>query len=340
MNARPARRLASRPLLLLSLSALILVCVACGGGGGSGGFEDGVTASYMIQPEASEVEVISTRLNASETPATLAATAAPTSERRVIVTTHLNILVEDPVKSEAEVQGWVREAGGFVSRTETQRRGVRDAVQMILRVPMGAHDALNDRLDGLGKRQSKTLDSEDVTEEWLDLAARLRAQKALEERLLGFLGKAKDTDDLLKIESELTRVRTAIERIEGRQRFLADRTAYCTIHLTLSMEPEVVAAAEAPTFQARVSDTWSSSLGGLLSFGQNVTLAAIMLGPWLPLLFVGTFLLRRALRSNTRARPTRSARTLSRPTTPVVEPLTTETPSADDTDAASPPEER
>lgn len=344
MTARPARRWTSRPFLVSSLSGLLLLCLACGGGGGGGAdFLESRTASYAIAAEAStgsDVGSFSSDLATAEAPATLAAAAGPNTERRVVVTTRLNILVQDPVKAEAEVQGWVREAGGFVSRTETERHGVRDGVWMILRVPMGAHDALSERLTGLGKRQSKTLDSEDVTEEWLDLEARLRAQKALEERLIGFLGKAQDTDDLLKVESELTRVRTTIERIEGRQRFLADRTAYCTIHLTLSMEPEVVAAAEAPTFTTRVSDTWSSSVSGLVSFGQNVVLAAIMLGPWLPLLFVGTFLFRRALRSNRRARPTRSARRLPRTTTTDAEPLTPEALSADESEAASPPEER
>jgi len=80
----------------------------------------------------------------------------------------------------------------------------------------------------------------DVTEEYIDLEARLRNLRRQEERLLEILDRAESVKDVLEVERELGRVRGEIERLEGRLRYLSNRVEFATITVEL-LEPEPIA---------------------------------------------------------------------------------------------------
>ena len=72
------------------------------------------------------------------------------------------------------------------------------------------------QVEGLGKILDKQVNTEDVTEEFVDSSARVRNLKSAELRLLDHLTKTGKLSDTLLIEKELTRVRQEVEQIEGR----------------------------------------------------------------------------------------------------------------------------
>jgi len=74
-----------------------------------------------------------------------------------------------------------------------------------------------------------------VTEEYIDLEARLRTQKALEAQLLDIMKQAHQVSDAITVERELANVRTEVEKIEGRRRFLENQTSLSTINVTLQL---------------------------------------------------------------------------------------------------------
>ncbi|MEE8114793.1 MAG: DUF4349 domain-containing protein, partial [Nitrososphaerales archaeon] len=76
--------------------------------------------------------------------------------------------------------------------------------------------------------------SDDVTEEYVDLQARLTNLDRQEARLQEILGLARNVDEVLKIENELERVRGEIERLTGRINYLESNVAMSTISVNLN----------------------------------------------------------------------------------------------------------
>ena len=82
-----------------------------------------------------------------------------------------------------------------------------------------------------------------MTEEYIDLEARIRTKKALEAQFLEIMKQARKISDAMEVQTQLAEVRTEIERLEGRRRFLENQSALSTINITLHTPTPVVAAA-------------------------------------------------------------------------------------------------
>lgn len=153
--------------------------------------------------------------------------------RKVIYRASVSVqvaMVEDAV---TEVRRIAESLGGFVeqlsSSGETQSRKANIAV----RVPQGEFFTALERIEALGKVQDRNVGSEDVSEEFIDLDARLKSSLRKEQSLLSLLNKANTVNDILTIERELFRVRSEIERFQGQLNFLERRVALATINIQL-----------------------------------------------------------------------------------------------------------
>ncbi len=108
------------------------------------------------------------------------------------------------------------------------------SAELTLRVPSDRyHDALA-RFQQLGQVENLRERAQDVTEEFVDLEARLRNLKRSEEQLLALLKRTGRVSDLLQVERELAQRRSEIERLEGRLRLLTHQVAFSTLHVTLT----------------------------------------------------------------------------------------------------------
>ena len=86
-------------------------------------------------------------------------------------------------------------------------------------------------LGQLGTIKSRTLSTEDVTDQLLDLETRLRNLLLLRERYQSLLNQAKDVKDILEIEKELNRIQTEIEQLEGKLKVLKQRVAMASLQI-------------------------------------------------------------------------------------------------------------
>jgi len=103
-----------------------------------------------------------------------------------------------------------------------------------VRIPSENFDAfLNEATQGVEKFESKEINVKDVTEEFLDVQARLKTKKELETRYLELLKKANSVSDMLEIERQIAQLRSEIESIEGRLNYLKNRVSFSTLTLTL-----------------------------------------------------------------------------------------------------------
>lgn len=102
-----------------------------------------------------------------------------------------------------------------------------------MRVPSERyHEALS-KLQQLGKVDNLSEQIQDVTEEFIDLEARLRNLKRSEQHLLELLKRSGKVSELLQVEKEIAQRRSEIERLEVRLRYLTHQTTFSIIHVTL-----------------------------------------------------------------------------------------------------------
>ncbi|MBV8858637.1 MAG: DUF4349 domain-containing protein [Acidobacteria bacterium] len=165
--------------------------------------------------------------------------AAP-AERKIIRNATLTLEVEKPAQAMQRVASIAESRGGFVvtsdSRQQTGSKGERayEIITVEMRVPAAQFDAtLADIRAAGGSVTAQKITGKDVTEEYIDLEARLRTQRALEDQLMQIMKRADAVDDAIKVQSELTKVRTEIEQVEGRRRFLENQASLSTITVTL-----------------------------------------------------------------------------------------------------------
>jgi hypothetical protein len=236
------------------------------------------------------------------TPLTGAQQPRADARRQVIYKAELSVEVRSPSDAQAKLSALAEREGGFVaSAARADVEGRPSDVTLVLRVPAARFHPVLAEIRRLGDgKQAERIDSEDVTDEVVDLEARLRSSTRLEEQLLELLKTATTVDAALHVHKELANVRTEIERIQGRKQRLEREVALATIRVTLTAPP--VQSVSLARIGASVSDAGSDAL--LVASGIVVAVirltgvlvpVALMLG--LPLLVAALYLKRRANRA-------------------------------------------
>jgi hypothetical protein len=163
--------------------------------------------------------------------------------RLIIRSGQASIEVDSLEPAITELRRIAQRAGGFVAdaSVQTGRNQLRSAT-LQLKVPASRFDDLTDWLEPLGKLQFVNVGAQDVSEEYVDLTARVANGHRLEERLVELLRtRTGKLSDVLSVERELARVREEIERMEGRMRFLKANAQLSTLSVSL-YEPQPVLA--------------------------------------------------------------------------------------------------
>lgn len=158
--------------------------------------------------------------------------------RRVVRTGHVHLEVEAFDDSARRLLTIAEEAGGFVAESSFSQGADTPRGTFTLRVPAARFADVMRQVEALGTVQRRQVSGQDVTEEYVDLEARIRNLERQEARLLSFMERATKIPDLMAIESEVARVRGEIERLTGRVRFLANRVDLATIQAEVAQKPK------------------------------------------------------------------------------------------------------
>ncbi len=189
----------------------------------------------------------------------------------------------------------------------------------MIRIPVDSYERFTEDAVRLGELQSRRLESQDVTEEFFDLDARIKNKKVEEARLLKHLeASTGNLKDILEVERELSRVREEVERIQGRLQLLANLTALTTVTLSV-YERRAYIPPESPTYATRMSRRFFGSARSLALFLGNVLLNVVSVIPWLPVWVVvlgaGWLIYRRFVKPNLNRRILISASDVQGPST-------------------------
>jgi uncharacterized protein DUF4349 len=203
--------------------------------------------------------------------------------RKIIYDADVELTVENFSEAEKELLALVQSYKGYVALADSHGApGVSRAGTWKVRVPIDRFDAFLEAVVKLGELRRRQIKSQDVTEEYYDLEARIKNKKVEETRLLKHLeestGKLKD---ILDVERELSRVREEIERQQGRLQLLANLTSLTTVTINL-YELGHYQPAEAPSFGTSITRTFRGSFENLTAFGKSLVLVVVAVAPWLP----------------------------------------------------------
>lgn len=223
--------------------------------------------------------------------------------RKVIYKANVAMAVPDYDAAEKKLRDIIHLSGSYVLQFSNSMDAGGKGATYVIKVPADGFSSFIDRLREIEKDLQLQMEGSDVTEEYVDLDARLQAKKTAEARLLAFMDKATKSDDLVRFSNELASVQEEIEQIKGRMRYLDQNVAYSTVNVRL-YEGTPVRALEKDSqdgFGLRLANALTGSAKALGQFGQAllVFLAALLpVAAVVAIIGVPAFILVRRQRNN------------------------------------------
>jgi hypothetical protein len=166
--------------------------------------------------------------------------SAPAEAARMIeIEGRLTVQVEDVERAADRLRRATLASGGDVVEEALQDAASAPRAQMQLRVPSARADDLLREIAAVGTVTSRQVTAKDVGKQYFDATLRLENLSWTLARFEQILARANSVDEILRVEQEIARVRGQIEQIKGELRYLRDRSARATLHVTL-LAPEAI----------------------------------------------------------------------------------------------------
>ena len=217
--------------------------------------------------------------------------AAQLSAPMIVRTASLVLVTKQFEKTRTAIETIVTQHHGYVAQlTVNAQAGAARALTANLRIPADQLDASLAELKKLGRVEEESQGGAEVTQQYVDLNARLKNARSTERRLIDVLrertGKVKD---ILAVEEEIARVRGEIEQMEAESKNLEHQVRYATLQLRLSedykAELEVTPPSTGTRLQNSLVEGYRSAVGSVL----DVVMVLFSGGPtlllWILLLF-------------------------------------------------------
>lgn len=216
----------------------------------------------------------------------------PEQTQKIIKTGYLTFETESVEHTYQRVSKWVLSNKGMIQSDRTSKEYDRIRRALVVRIPsvqfQGVVDSIVHSVKTLDR---KDISKRDVTEEFIDLEARLVAKRHLEARYLQLLTKAKNVKDMLEIERQLANIREEIEAKQGRLNYLQSQVSMSTLHL----EFYEMIAHEKPASQTYLSRLWRAAKGGFTGIG-NFVIGLVYLWPFIFIGLITVYLVRRLIK--------------------------------------------
>ncbi|WP_409341252.1 DUF4349 domain-containing protein [Paenibacillus sp. MBLB4367] len=160
--------------------------------------------------------------------------ASDAISRKLIYKANIAMEVKSYDDAQTDIQNLITLNGGYILVfSENQTSGEKSGT-FTIKVPANGFSTFLADLGKLGHlKLQRSVQGQDVTEEYVDLASRLKGKEVEESRLLSFMEKAMKADDLVAFSNQLGKVQEDIEKIKGRMRFIDQNVSLSTIELRL-----------------------------------------------------------------------------------------------------------
>lgn len=216
-------------------------------------------SSGYATPEAAREEVAAPT-QSTATPATI--------EQKIIKTARLVFQTETMEETHQNILQLVKKNNGSVQNNSSGKDYNRHFRNLVVRIPTENFQSfIANVAEGVTYFEHNEISQQDVTEEFVDLEARLKAKRELENRYIELLKKATTVKEMLEIERELSTIREEIEARQGRLQYLQSQVSMSTVYIN---------------FYKITAET-----GATVSYGQKIKNA--ILGGWngISVFFIG-----------------------------------------------------
>jgi primosomal protein N'' len=257
---------------------------AGGGGGGALGKLQRDDDLYQARAQLNDV----TGVEQEQT------STGPTANGPMIIrTAELQVTTDDFGKARDGVEEILKRHRGYIGELNVNTpAGSARSLTGTLRVPANQLEATLSDLKGLGHTEKESQGGEEVTEQYVDLQARLANAKHTEQRLTDMLrDRTGKLSDVLYVELQISRVRGEIEHMEAQRKTMKNQVDLATITITLAeaykAELKAVPPSTGTQFRNAAVEGYKSLVGTiialllwLLSVGPTLVLwAAILFFP-------------------------------------------------------------
>ena len=246
--------------------------------------------------------------------------SAPGISRKIIYDAQVDVIVDSVEPVSRKVGTLVQDARGYIAeQSVTGSPGTLRSMRWRIRVPVEAFESLVNSVISLGELERNSRTSQDVTEQYYDIEARIKNKKIEEQTLNKILQeRSGKLEDVLKVEVELSRVRGETEQLEGKIRLLENMSSLATLILNIherdKYAPPAPVVADFPTQIARA---WDGSLKSMKDLGKSVVLWTVAWAIWIPFYVIGALVAWIVLRWLFRVVLRNRARLVTLATTPI-----------------------
>lgn len=222
-------------------------------------------------------------------------------ERQIIKTASITLETQSFDETVANVKAKVNEFGGYISSSSvrgSKTDGTRYA-NLTCRVPADNYEEFLNGAGELGNVTYLNENEEDVTNEYIDLDARIKNLEAQLDKLNELLKKAETLDEMLTIENYIYDIQYQLDSFKGRMKALTNRISYCTVNINVNE----VAVYTAPknSFLSRLGSAFSGMWENFLEFMQDALIFIIYAVPYI-ILGVGIFFIVKFIKKKRKAK--------------------------------------
>ena len=270
--------------LALLIAAPLVLATACSanapaGTTGQRGFEAGAPA-----PAATN-SFSSISANTGNAPDKGIPTVVVSGDRNLILTAKIDMRSKDPWATSDRAQAIASGLGGDVLNLSQSGTADTRSASLTIRVPSNRFgDALQALKSLDGEIQTSGVSAQDVTDQFVDLQARLTAKQAEEQRYIAILNRANTIDEILKVDASLGSVRTQIEQLTAQINSIKGRTEFSTISMSISTLTALPGDTTSKAWDpAKTVGRALAALGAMMQVFADIVIWLIVFG-WLPLL--------------------------------------------------------
>lgn len=218
------------------LAVLFVFIVSCKNDASKAVNMDMDKTSYAASEEATEAPVEAVE---ASTKAVSAVMITPLEspkpiEAKIIRTSNLRFETANLSKTYTKIQKAIAQYKGTIQNDESGKNYNATYRNIIIRIPNEDFmPFIDDISQGVNYFDRKEISSQDITEEYIDVEARMNAKKKLEQRYLQLLTRAMKVSEIIEIEKQLAAVREEIEAKEGQLRYMKNKISMSTVTLEM-----------------------------------------------------------------------------------------------------------
>jgi hypothetical protein len=196
-------------------------------------------------------------------------------QQLIVYTGSIDLEVTDLPAAVTQAEQLIRGLGGHVASSRATDTDDAKSASVTYRVPAERWSEAVNAVRGLGRVETENTESEDVTAQVVDLDARISNLQTTEAALQAIMDRATTITDVLKVQDELTTVRSDIESLTAQRDLLASRAALATLTVGFNIPiVEVTRATEGWDLGREVD----SAVAALVRLGQWAASLAIWVG--------------------------------------------------------------